>query len=278
MRFAVPEATTAAPVHHNPNQPIVGKCTNLEKAYFRLTTAPNENDIRPEDILKKAFLRLKTIWKETKDSNYVLDQLKAIRQDLVVQGISNEFTVEVYEYNAKIALKAQNLNEFNQCQSMLGSLYTTIPSKRQIRFLAYHIVYDVVTVASPPPRHTQNNVVEIHRHIQQAQAVLSEPLIHHALLVVEAYRTSNYPYFMVLYEAAPKGTKELMESMVTVVRNRLLKLYLSATLPSISVNQLAGLLRIEESELKKMLDERGIVYTDRIEIAKNKASIMQLPY
>ena len=124
MRFAVPEATTAAPVHHNPNQPIVGKCTNLEKAYFRLTTAPNENDIRPEDILKKAFLRLKTIWKETKDSksnrgwkltgSYVLDQLKAIRQDLVVQGISNKFTVEVYEYNAKIALKAQNLNEFNQ--------------------------------------------------------------------------------------------------------------------------------------------------------------------
>ena len=65
---------------------------------------------------------------------------------------------------------------------MLGSLYTTIPSKRQIRFLAYHIMYDVVTVASLPP-HTQNNVVEIHRHIQQAQAVLSEPLIHHALLV-----------------------------------------------------------------------------------------------
>ena len=57
--------------------------------------------------------------------------------------------------------------------------------------------------------------------------------------MVEAYRSSNYPYFMVLYEAAPKGTKELMESMVTVVRNRLLKLYLSATLPSISVNQLA---------------------------------------
>lgn len=66
---------------------------------------------------------------------------------------------------------------------MLGSLYTTIPSKRQIRFLAYHIVYDVATVASLPPPHTQNNVVEIHRHIQQAQAVLSEPLIHHALLV-----------------------------------------------------------------------------------------------
>ena len=29
---------------------------------------------------------------------------------------------------------------------MLGSLYTTIHSKRQIRFLAYHIVYDVITV------------------------------------------------------------------------------------------------------------------------------------
>lgn len=73
---------------------------------------------------------------------------------------------------------------------MLGSLYTTIPSKRQIRFLAYHIVYDVVTVASSsPPRHTQNNVVEIHRHIQQAQAVLSELLIHHALLVAPVAST-----------------------------------------------------------------------------------------
>lgn len=72
---------------------------------------------------------------------------------------------------------------------MLGSLYTTIPSKRQIRFLAYHIMYDVVTVASLPPPHTQNNVVEIHRHIQQAQAVLSEPLIHHALLVAPVAST-----------------------------------------------------------------------------------------
>ena len=124
MRFALPESVTTVPAHHNPNQPIVGKCMNLEKAYFRLTTVPNENDIRPEDVLKKAFLRLKTIWKETKDAkcvfscflmdSYVLDQLKAIRQDLVVQGISNAFTVEVYEYNAKIALKARNLDEFNQ--------------------------------------------------------------------------------------------------------------------------------------------------------------------
>ena len=56
---------------------------------------------------------------------------------------------------------------------------------------------------------------------------------------MEAYHTANYPYFMVLYEAAPKGTKELMESLVPTIRNRLLKLYLSATLPSISVNQLA---------------------------------------
>lgn len=124
MRFAAPSTPSPLPTHHKPSEPIVGRCTKLEKAYFRLTTEPNENEIRPEEVLKRALERLKGIWKETRDAEcapvvvvmcrYVLDQLKAIRQDLVVQGIANAFTVQVYEYNAKIALKAHNLNEFNQ--------------------------------------------------------------------------------------------------------------------------------------------------------------------
>lgn len=268
MRFAAPSTPSPLPTHHKPSEPIVGRCTKLEKAYFRLTTEPNENEIRPEEVLKRALERLKGIWKETRDAEYVLDQLKAIRQDLVVQGIANAFAVQVYEYNVKIALKAHNLNEFNQCQSMLSSLYTTVDSRKKVQFLAYHILYDLIT----------NQTLDMHRHIQRAQQHLSDPCIHHALLVVEALRTSNYPYFMVLYEAAPKKTKDLMWFLFPVIHKRLLKLYLSATLPSIPVSCLAGLLHVTDEELKRMLLEHGIVYEDSVEIAKNRLAIMKLPY
>lgn len=65
---------------------------------------------------------------------------------------------------------------------------------------------------------------------------------------MEALRTSNYPYFMVLYEAAPKKTKDLMWFLFPVIHKRLLKLYLSATLPSISVSCLAVVAKEEDDE------------------------------
>ena len=51
-----------------------------------------------------------------------MDQMKAIRQDLVVQKIQDPFSVKVYETHTKISLDKSDLNEFNQVVAFLSLL------------------------------------------------------------------------------------------------------------------------------------------------------------
>ncbi len=119
---------------------IRGTNTKLEKSYLRLTTVsrslsyhgfelipysqePSPADIRPLHILQQTLQFLKAKWKQNHNYGYAVDQFKSMRQDLTVsryevqwletysplpqvQRIKNEFTVEVYEIHARIALEA----------------------------------------------------------------------------------------------------------------------------------------------------------------------------
>ncbi len=70
-----------------------------------LFQAPHPATIRPLTILEQAFSFVLNKYQSNHDWSYISSQLKSIRQDLMVQSIRNDFTVLVYEENARIALE-----------------------------------------------------------------------------------------------------------------------------------------------------------------------------
>jgi SAC3 family protein LENG8/THP3 len=103
---------------------LVGSSTALEKPYFRLTTFPKPENVRPQPILVQALAHIKSCFIRDEDFDYANEQLKSVRQDITVQRLRNKFVLEVYETHARILLEHGDLDEFNQCQTMIRNLTT----------------------------------------------------------------------------------------------------------------------------------------------------------
>lgn len=129
------------------NGVVVGTCKELEKNYFRLTSQPDPSKVRPEPVLKRALASLLKKYYKGQAYNYLCDQLKAIRQDLTVQGIKTQLTVTTYEFHSKLAIENGDLGEFNQCHSQLKVLYEQNPAiaTNEPEFMAYWILYAILT-------------------------------------------------------------------------------------------------------------------------------------
>jgi hypothetical protein len=76
---------------------VIGTCQKLEKDYFRLTSAPAPNTVRPENILRQSLILIKDKWdKSVVEYIYMCSQFKSIRQDMTVQHIQNGNTLFSY--------------------------------------------------------------------------------------------------------------------------------------------------------------------------------------
>ncbi|GAA6019456.1 hypothetical protein JCM8202_001816 [Rhodotorula sphaerocarpa] len=184
---------------------IVGRSTKLEKPYLRLTSLPDPSTIRPLPVLKQTLDLLKRKWRYESNYNWVCDQFKSMRQDLIVQRIQNDFTVQVYEIHARIALEKGDLGEFNQCQSRLRYLYRLGLKGHPMEFLGYRILYLLfsrnraelnTTLAELTPDEYQNDSVK------------------HALAVRLATSQGNYTKLFRLFVDAPKMGAYVMDHFV----------------------------------------------------------------
>lgn len=185
--------------------PVVGRCQTLTKNYFRLTSAPNPDTVRPIHILHQTLDLLKKKWKQEANYTYICDQFKSLRQDLTVQHIRNEFTVTVYEIHARIALEKGDLGEYNQCQTQLRILYTQKLGGHPTEFKAYRILYFIYT----------RNWTAMNDALADVTAEDKlDPAVKHALSVRSALALGNYHRFFQLYLDTPNMGAYLMDMFV----------------------------------------------------------------
>lgn len=185
--------------------PVVGRCQTLEKNYFRLTSAPNPDTVRPLPVLEKTLDLLKKKWKKESNYGYICDQFKSLRQDLTVQHIRNEFTVIVYEIHARIALEKGDLGEYNQCQTQLRVLYAQQLGGHPTEFKAYRILYFIYT----------RNWTAMNDALADVTAEDKQDLaVKHALDVRSALALGNYHRFFQLYLDTPNMGAYLMDMFV----------------------------------------------------------------
>lgn len=200
-----PSNKATSPIPDEDQGPVIGRCQDLEKRYFRLTSAPNPDTVRPLAILEKTLAHLKTKWKKENNYSYICDQFKSLRQDLTVQHIKNDFTVNVYEIHARIALEKGDLGEYNQCQTQLRALYSQNLGGHPSEFKAYRILYFI---------HTSNRTDMNDVLADLTPAEKNDTAVKHALDTRSALALGNYHRFFQLYLDTPNMGAYLMDMFV----------------------------------------------------------------
>ena len=201
-------------------EPVKGTCTELEKDYFRLTSAPDPSVVRPQPVLERALQRLKDKWRSGEvDYDWACNQLKAIRQDLTVQCVKNKFAVNVYETHARVALENADMNEYNQCQSQLKELYASLGDGvgHPTEFVAYRILYYLYLqlTAAGGDKSASELLATLHEMPPQDWTLNA---VAHALAVIRAVDSHDYATFFRLHKDAPNMGQYILDMCADKIR------------------------------------------------------------
>jgi hypothetical protein len=222
-----------------PASRVHGTCQRLEKEYLRLTAPPAAEDVRPEEVLRRAAAQLEEKYSAAalpyEGSLGMCSQLKAVRQDLTVQHIVNDFAVSVYELHARVALKEGDMNEYNQCQTQLKHFYAQGLTGCESEFAAYRILYYVSMQGNPKYTGGSLDMGHTMAALLGRPAAMRDSAVTHALAVREAARAENFVRFFRLLRDTPNCGKLLLDPMLGPLRLQCLQRMLRAYKPTIPV-------------------------------------------
>ncbi|EGR29333.1 sac3 ganp domain protein [Ichthyophthirius multifiliis] len=236
---------------------IVGTCQDIEKPYLRLTKEPSPDQIRPEEILKKSLKFLLNKWKNREcEYQYIQDQFRSIRQDLVIQHIRNEFTAKVCENNARICLEVDDIGQYMQCCATLFDLYQIGIQGQKEEFYCYKIIDYGLNI--------QQNF-ELPKIIYEIQSFIEHPLIQFAIDLIDTYNQGNVYKFYQMYEKSPNMCQCIIERNITRLRLWGLSIVSKSFQQKMFLINLKNLLKFENLEHTKefiiscgaKLDEKG---------------------
>ncbi|EDR23473.1 leukocyte receptor cluster (lrc) member, putative [Entamoeba dispar SAW760] len=197
------------------NDNLIGTSQELEKHYFRIKGEPKSSEVRPLQVLYKSLNYVLTKYKENKEYDYICDQLKAIRQDLTLQHIENEFSIKVYEIHSDISLENNDVSEFIQCASALKQLYKKFGysnnNPKVIFYISAMILCNMDSKnVSPITNYSLLREIPIE--------ILINPNIQFVLNVKRAFDNGEYFTYLKLFKEAIPKFKVIMKLAIEKVR------------------------------------------------------------
>ncbi|MGH0150832.1 UNVERIFIED_CONTAM: hypothetical protein FKN15_071125 [Acipenser sinensis] len=208
---------------------------------------------REVEVLKKSLVMVKTHWKANQDYAFACEQMKSIRQDLTVQGIRTEFTVEVYETHARIALE-------KVLKKSLVMVKTHWKANQDYAFACEQMksIRQDLTVQGIRTEFTVE-VYETHARIA-LEKLKSDPCVSHALEVRTAWALGNYHRFFRLYRCAPRMGAYLIDKFLDRERKQALKAIVKSFRPAVPVEFI-------QSELTFPTQEECVAFLDALSIS-----------
>ena len=226
----------------------------IREVLLRFSKAPNPSTVRPLRILEQAFDFVMNKYQSTHDWLYISNQLKSIRQDLMVQSIRNDFAILVYEENARLALAMVIPNAVNPWSRSRPVLSRTIESNsfnvklnwrcctrtvgiERISMNSWCIDYSILSSWMTRKVETIITVVfsslsfwsrlESSRILVEINELEPSNDLEHLQAAVElcsAFRRKNFMEFFTLYQALPELAQCLVNLFLDVYRKQTIRI------------------------------------------------------